>query len=259
MRSRSVAERHWYIKNCQLFERLSIDKLTRLEQRARVRRFPKGSSIYLPSDEDEGICLLVEGRVKICSSTPDGKQAILAFIEPGELFGELALVDATARDENAEAAADSTVVLLPLDVLQRLMEESPALALGVTKLIGLRCKRIERRLRSLLFRSNRDRLVHLLLDLAEQYGERTAEGVLLSIKLSHQDLAAVIGATRETVTVLLGQLQLDGLLKVSRQRIVIRAIERLARIADMAIPQIKLEGNSLVPESPRGLPARQEP
>jgi CRP/FNR family cyclic AMP-dependent transcriptional regulator len=259
MRGRSVAERHWYIKNCQLFERLSIDKLTRLEQRARVRRFSKGSSIYLPNDEAEGICLLVEGRVKICSSTPDGKQAILAFIEPGELFGELALVDATARDENAEAAADSTVVLLPLDVLQRLMEESPALALGVTKLIGLRRKRIERRLRSLLFRSNRDRLVHLLLDLAEQYGERTAEGVLLSIKLSHQDLAAVIGATRETVTVLLGQLQLDGLLKVSRQRIVIRAIERLARIADMAIPQIKLEGNSLVPASPRGLPARQEP
>jgi CRP/FNR family cyclic AMP-dependent transcriptional regulator len=139
------------------------------------------------------------------------------------------------------------------------MEESAALALGVTKLIGLRRKRIERRLKSLLFRSNRDRLIHLLLDLAEQYGERTAEGVLLGIKLSHQDLAAVIGATRETVTVLLGELQLDGFLKVSRQRIVIRAIDRLAGVAEMTVPQIKLADNSPREALPRSLPVRQKP
>jgi CRP/FNR family transcriptional regulator, cyclic AMP receptor protein len=254
-----VAERHWYIKNCQLFERLSIEQLARLEQRARMRRFPKGSPIYLPSDEAEGVFLLVEGRVKICSFTPDGKQAILAFIEPGELFGELALLDPSGRDEHAETTATSTVVLLPLDELHQLMEESAALALGVTKLIGLRRKRIERRLKSLLFRSNRDRLIHLLLDLAEQYGERTAEGVLLGIKLSHQDLAAVIGATRETVTVLLGELQLDGFLKVSRQRIVIRAIDRLAGVAEMTVPQIKLADNSPREALPRSLPVRQKP
>ncbi len=254
-----MVERHWYVKNCQMFDRLSIEQLARLEQRARMRRFPKGSPIYLPSDEAEGVFLLVEGRVKICSFTPDGKQAILAFIEPGELFGELALLDATARDEHAEAAVPCTVVMLPTDLLQRMMEESSALALGVTTLMGLRRKRIERRLKSLLFRSNRDRLVHLLLELAEQYGERTAEGVLLSIKLSHQDLAAVIGATRETVTVLLGELQLEGFLKVSRQRIVIRAIDRLAGIAEVAVPQMKPGNSSPGKLSPHSLPARQEP
>lgn len=203
--------------------------------------------------------MLAEGRVNICSFTPDGKQAILAFIEPGELFGEMALFDPAQRDEHAEAAMPTTVVLLPREELLRLMDESADLALGLTKLMGFRRRRIERRLKSLLFRSNRDRLIHLLLDLAEQYGQVLPEGVLLTIKLSHQDLAAVIGATRETVTVLLGELQLEGFLKVGRRRIVIRAIERLARAVAVAVPPIKPPRSLLGEVMPRPLSAPQEP
>jgi CRP-like cAMP-binding protein len=112
----------------------------------------------------------------------------------------------------------------------------------VTKLIGLRRKRVERRLRSLLFRSNRDRLAHLLLELVEQYGRTTHEGVLLDIKLSHQELSSIIGATRETVTTLLGEMQLDGLLKVSRQKVVVRDLRRLA--ADQGTPVPKVSASS---------------
>lgn len=186
--------------------------------------------------------LLAQGRVRICWTTPDGKQAILAFVEPGELFGELALVQRGEREERAETATDSTVVLLPGDELRRLMESSADVSLGVTKLIGLRRKRVERRLRSLLFRSNRDRLADLLLELVEQYGRNTHEGVLLDIKLSHQELASIIGATRETVTTLLGEMQLDGLLKVSRQKIVVRDLRRLA--ADQGTPVPKVSASS---------------
>lgn len=165
-----MADQVWYIKNCRLFEQLTAEQLARLEQQARVRRYPKGTPIYLPSDAGSAVFLLAVGRVKLCSITSDGKQAILAFIEPGELFGELALLEESEREEHAEAMAASTLVLLPRESLEQLMNESPELALGVTKLIGLRRKRIERRLKSLLFHSNRDRLVHLLLDLASQYG-----------------------------------------------------------------------------------------
>jgi len=235
-RNIEMAEHVWYIKNCRLFERLTPEQIARLEQRARVRRFPKGTPIYLPSDSGGGVFLLAEGRVKLCSTTPDGKQAILAFIEPGELFGELALLEESEREEHAETMVASTLVLLPGDAIEQLMSESADLALSVTKLIGLRRKRIERRLKSLLFRSNRDRLIHLLLDLAGQYGRDSEEGILLSIPLSHQDLASVIGATRETVTTLLGELQLERLLKVARQRLVIRDLKRLAGCVEASPP-----------------------
>ena len=231
-----MADQVWYIKNCRLFERLTAEQFARFEQRARVRRFPKGTPIYLPSDAGNAVFLLAEGRVKLCSSTPDGKLAILAFIEPGELFGELALLDDSEREEHAETMAASTLVLLPGDIIRELMNESPHLALGVTKLIGLRRKRIERRLKSLLFRSNRDRLIQLLLELTAQYGRDCEDGILLSIPLSHQDLASVIGATRETVTTLLGELQLERLIKVARQRLVIRDLERLATCIEVRPP-----------------------
>lgn len=228
----------WYVRNCSLFKRLNNEQFSSLERRARIKKFPKESAVYLPSDASEGAFLLVSGRIRICSITPEGKQAILTFIDPGELFGELAVVQAGQREERAEAAIDSTVVLLPGDALLALMEQSADVSLGITKLIGFRRRRVERRLRSLLFRSNRDRLAHLLLELAEQYGRTIDDGILLEIKLSHQELSSIIGVTRETVTTLLGKMQRDGLLKVSRQRIVIRDLRLLAAAVDVPIPEI---------------------
>ena len=200
------------------------------------------NELYLPSDTADGAFLLAQGRVRICSTTLEGKQAILAFVEPGELFGELALIQTGEREERAETTTDSTVVLLPGDELRRLMETFAEVSLGVAKLIGLRRKRVERRLRSLLFRSNRDRLAHLLLELVEQYGRTSNDGVLLDIKLSHQELSSIIGATRETVTTLLGEMQLEGLLKVSRQKIIVRDLRRLA--ADQGTPTPKVSASS---------------
>ena len=94
-------------------------------------------------------------------------------------------------------------------------------------MIGLRRKRVERRLKSLLFRSSRDRLIHLLLEISQQYGYPTSEGVVLGIRLSHQDLASIIGATRETVTTLLGEMQQEGLLLIKRQKLVLLDLPRL--------------------------------
>jgi len=229
----------WHIHNCSLFKQLSEDQLARLEGRARLKTFPKGGTVYLPSDNSDGAFLLVEGRIRLCSITADGKQSIMAYVDPGELFGELALIESGEREERAEAAQKSTVVLLPGDELRHMMEESARLTLGVTKLIGLRRKRIERRVRNLLYRSNREKISHLLIELAEQYGRKTDEGVLLNIKLSHQELASMIGATRETVTTTLGEMQLDGLLKLSRQTIVLRNIETFAVSLGVEVPTIK--------------------
>lgn len=223
-----MAQSYWHIRNCSLFQRLSDAQFKFLEQRSWIKQFPKGSSVYLPEDVADGTFLLAEGRVRIGSTTPEGKQCILGYVEPGEVFGELALVERGQREERAETVANSTIVVMPSDQVRILMEEAPHLTMGVSKLIGLRRKRVERRLKSLLFRNNRDRLTHLLLELAEQYGNPTTDGIELGIRLSHQDLASIIGATRETVTTLLGEMQSEGLLRIRRQRLMICDLQRLA-------------------------------
>lgn len=224
-----MSERLWYLKQCDLFQQLPPDQIAVLESQCRVRSFPRSTPIYLPSDHANGVLLLAQGLVKIGSITEEGKQSILTFIEPGELFGELSLMGGEQREEFAEAVEKSQVVLIPNEVMQQLLLRNTRLSLGITRLIGLRRRRIERRLKNLLFRSNRERLVHLLLELAAQYGRPTPDGVQLKIKLSHQDLASVIGSTRETVTVLLGEMQSEGLLKLGRRKIILTDQARLAK------------------------------
>ncbi|MEN1680183.1 MAG: Crp/Fnr family transcriptional regulator [Planctomycetota bacterium] len=224
-----MTEQLWYLKQCGLFQRLTPQELAPLESQCRTRQFARGAPIYLPADQANGVLLLTTGRAKICSFTEEGKQAILAFIDPGELFGELALFGGGEREEYAEAVEKSTVILMPGDAVNQLVHRHAGLALGVTKLIGLRRKRIERRLKYLLFRSNRERLISLLLELADQYGKPAEDGLRLGIKLSHQDLASIIGSTRETVTVILGELQDEGLLTIGRRRITLISRERLAK------------------------------
>lgn len=231
-----MAEKYWDLSNCDLFSHLSPQDIQFLELHSKMRKFKRGEPVYLPSQDADGVILVVEGRVKICHITPEGKQSIMNFIDAGELFGELSLLGATEREDFAEASESSTLVLIPKPVMLQLMARYPALNLGITKLIGLRRLRIERRLRNLLFRSNRERVIHLLLEMAEKYGRPTNEGLELGIKLSHQEMASIIGSTRETVTVMLGYLQGEGKIRIARRKITILDLPRLRNEVNDPVP-----------------------
>lgn len=219
---------HWYLKSCDLFQRLPEDELAQLEACSRYRTFAARSVIYLPADHADAVVTLVSGRVKLCHATADGKESILALIEPGEVFGELCLLSGDDREELAIAMEKSSAVLIPRQAMQKVVDRHAELALGITRLVGFRRQRIERRLRYLLFHPNRDRLIHLLLELLEKYGRTAPGGTLIGIKLSHQDLASIIGSTRETVTATLGELQEQGFIELGRQKIIVHSVSRLA-------------------------------
>ncbi len=242
-------ERLWYLKKCPLFEQISLDQIRQIEMVSRARKFPRGSVVYMPSDASDAVFLVATGRIKLYHITSDGKQAVLALIDPGELFGELAVFDEGQREEFAEAMEASTLIKIPRNVLLQLMESQAHLALGITRLMGFRRRRVERRLKSLLFRSNRERLIALLLELAEKYGQRTPQGIQIGIKLSHQDLASIIGSTRETVTVVLGELQQEKSLIVKRRQIILTQIEQLGASIDQAVPQIPPQDLPAIPVS----------
>lgn len=215
-------ERYWYLKRCDLFAQLDEAGIARLEQVSHIRTLERRSLIYLPNEASDSVLLLLSGRVRIYHLTGDGKEALLAFIDPGELFGELTLVGQQEREEFAETMERSQVLKIPRQQLLDLMQNQPEMTLRVTRLIGLRRQTIERRLKSLLFQSNRERLSHLLLELAERYGVEDAEGTALRVKFSHQELANLIGSTRETVTVILQELQREKLVQVRRRQLILR-------------------------------------
>jgi len=137
-------------------------------------------------------------------------------------------LDPGQRGEHVESVEASVLIRIPKQSIQELMNRELDMALAVMKLVGLRRQRIEHRLRTLLFTSNQHRLNHLPLDLAEQFDVAIDGGMRLSIKLSHQEIANLIGTTRETVTILMGKLKNDGLISGQRQTVILNDMSRLA-------------------------------
>src|SRR5262245_36248722 len=120
-----MSEAIWFLKRCPLFEHLDADECRRLESRARGRAFPRRSVLYFPDEPGESVILLTRGRVKVMALTPDGREMIFAFIEPGELFGELAVLDSSPRNEHAEAVEDSYALSIPREEILWLMSQRP--------------------------------------------------------------------------------------------------------------------------------------
>jgi CRP/FNR family cyclic AMP-dependent transcriptional regulator len=222
-----MPEKLWFLKQCEWLASLAADELAALERNAVVRSFEKGEIVYFPSEPGRTVHIVLSGRIKLKDVTPDGKEMILGFLEAGELFGELSLFDGAARSEFAEVVERSELLALPCDDLRRLMERKPELTLHLTRLVGLRRRRIETRLRNLLFRSSRERVAHLLVELVESHGQKSGEAWEIRLPLSHQDLAGLVGVTRESVTLALGHLQLDRLIRVSRRHIRVLDLNRL--------------------------------
>lgn len=227
-----MQERIWYLKSSQLLEMFDSNQLAAIERQSRWKKFSRGTPIYLPGERADSVYIVAEGLVKLCHLTVDGKVSTLAFIKIGEIFGELSLLETGTRGEYCEAATDTTIIRIPRETLLPHMEANMQFVVAITKIVGLRRKRIENRLKSLLFSSNQQRLAHLLLDLAEQFGTAVDDGVRIGLKLSHQELANLIGTTRETVTILLGKMKADGMIGGKREKVVLTDIWRLASSVD---------------------------
>ena len=207
------------LKNNQLFRCLSDAQLQDIAYKSSLLRLPDKSAIGLPSVESPVVHVLVSGRAKVCFLTRDGKKPILYFVNKDELIGEQLVLHGTFSQNYIETIEPSLVANIPVGILRELAETEASFAKGLSELNSKRRSLVERRIRHTMFLSNRERLTHLLLDLAEQYGTGTQDSIDIGIKLSHQDLANLIGSTRETVTVVLGKMQQEGLLTIRRRKI----------------------------------------
>lgn len=218
-----------YLQTSRLFGSLSANQVDRIAANSTVRHLPAKTQLGVPSNQNSQVHLFLSGLAKVSYLTRDGKQPILYFVNPDELVGEQSIFHAHASEDYVLTMEKSVVATIPSSILRELVLSDPVFATAISELISRRRMRSENRTRQLLFLSNRERLTHLLLDLADQYGSGTADNLLLNVRLSHQDLANYIGSTRETVTVVLGKMQLEGLLAVKRRQITLLDVRALAK------------------------------
>lgn len=205
-----------------------------MEQMAKMvveKSFRKKERIYLPGEPGRSIYLLKKGVVKISKVTPDGRELTLAFLKPGEIFGELEVIGETARDTQAEAHSDLLICVLRRENLMQMMEMKPKLGIQLSKLIGFRRKVIENRLENLIFRSIPQRLAALLLELTREFGEPSGATIKINLPLTHQDLANLIGSARPTLSDVFGDFKSKGWVDVTGKTITVkdsRALQTLS-------------------------------
>lgn len=218
----------WYFESVNLFNTLCPHKVKSLGARHEFLKIKRGEFVYIQEDVSTHVYLIVDGRVKLGHYLEDGREVVSAILTTGEVFGELALAGEDRRRDFAQAMTDSVICPLTLDELQALMAENKELSFRILKLVGLRLIKLERKLELLLFKDARTRIIEFLKDAAAWKGVRVGYETMIATRLTHKDIAALTGTSRQTVTTILNELKEKNLINFDRRRILIRDLQKLA-------------------------------
>lgn len=212
----------WYIERFNLFNGLQRHDMEELARMSLMETKTKGTYIYLPSDPANSVFLLKEGHAKISRLTDEGKEVMLTILSPGEVFGEVVLVNDQPRDHIAEAIDNVLLCEFRKRDFENFIRSRPDLVFRITKLIGLRLQKMESRVVDLICKDVATRVSELLLNLADQHGKATGSHGEFRIKLTHQDIASLAGVSRQTATEILDRLKSLGLVELGHRSIIIK-------------------------------------
>ncbi len=191
------------------------------------RRYARGDIIMNQGDLPGAVHLVCSGEVKITIANEEGKETLLALLRPGDLFGEIAALDGRSRSATVTAVEATGTAALARQDLLAFVRTHPDFALKLIETLAARLRRIDERLEDAHFLDLDTRFARTLIDLAEQRGAQTSEGVSVGFPLTQSELASMIGATRVSVNRLLGAYQDTGLIRLEKRKMVILDVARL--------------------------------
>ncbi len=221
----------WYLKKVPLLSDLNGDVVSKLSETVEMKEIRRRQVIYLPGDPGSAVYLVNGGRVKVSKVTRDGKELTLAYRGPGEIFGEACLIDGGPREEMAEAMENALVTEIERTDFEGLLMTQAPLGFRMTKILALRRREMENKIENLVFKDVNSKLAELLLRLASEYGVDDARGTLVALKITHQEMANLIGSTRETVSLTLAQFKRKGLIQTEGRKVIIADREGLRALA----------------------------
>ena len=214
----------WYLAQVNLFRDLPEDILTQIAETSHMKSFEKGRYISTPHDEGERIYFLKEGEVEVYESTDEGKKMIIDILKPGDIFGYESIASdsgAAVREQFIKANKDVVLCIMPKSDFLALLEKKPGLALRMIQDLSTRLSATESRLRDTAFSNSDTRVLQELERLYTQYGKEQDGRRVLTRKFTHEELANLVGTTRETVTRTLSRLEKEGKIFVDEQGYVI--------------------------------------
>ncbi len=230
-RDRTVLDdRLCLLAEVDIFADLSETEMRAIAEAAPMRTYHGGEMLFTPHQRVEALFMLRRGRVRIFRVSPDGRVLTTAIITPGTIFGEMVLLGQRMYDNHAEALDDATACVMNRADVHRFLLSDPRIAARIAEILGSRLAEMEHRLSEAIFKTVPQRVAATLLTLAPEPTRRP--GLLSSgqrpISITHEQLAALVGTSRETVTKALGALAEREVIKLHRGKITVLDRPRLA-------------------------------
>lgn len=219
------------IRKAPLFAALDDEEAATLISSMTTTHMERGDILFHEGDQGDRLYVIGEGKIKLGRSSADGRENLVAILGPGEMFGELSLFDPGPRTMTATAVAETTLLGLGNESLQEILTKHPGAAATLLAALARRLRRTNDTLADLVFTDVPGRVAKALLDLSARFGRPAEEGVLVAHDLTQEELAQLVGASRETVNKALADFATRGWLRLEARAVLLLDVERLKRRA----------------------------
>ena len=221
----------WYLENFNLFDGLPEEKMMELEKITSMQETSKNDPIYFAQEPSNSIFFLKKGRVKLSRISPDGKEMIIALVNPGEVFGELSILDLEDRSDFATTLEDSLICAISKNDFKIFLEKNPELNLKISRLIGFKLRKFSERIEELVFKDAHQRVISFIINLAKEHGKKIGDEYFIKPFLKHQDIAKLTACSRQTVNSILTDLREQKLINFDRRKLIIIDYQKLNELS----------------------------
>lgn len=214
-----------------LFQGLNEQQFALLSSRVQKISLRRGEVLFVEGDEGDRLYIITEGKIKLGHSSEDGRESLLAILGPGEMIGELTLFDPGKRSTTATAVSPAAMLCLDHSDLVQILDTNPEVAKHLLRALAQRLRRTNESLSDLVFSDVPGRVAKALLDLAERFGTPSDDGMHVPHDLTQEELAQLVGASRETVNKSLADFVSRGWIRLEGRAVTLLDVDRLARRA----------------------------
>ncbi|GAA4284619.1 Crp/Fnr family transcriptional regulator [Brevibacterium daeguense] len=215
------------VRNATLFAGLDNEATSALVKFMKPRSLRRGTVLFTEGDPGDELYIVSSGKLKIGRESPDGRENLLSVIGPGEIIGELTLFDPGARSTTVTAVSQTELLSLKHEDLMSWLRERPQAAMNLLKALAQRLRRTNDIVGDLVFSDVPGRVAKAILDLSTRFGKPAPDGMLVAHDLTQEELAQLVGASRETVNKALADFAARGWIRLEARAVVILDIERL--------------------------------
>ncbi len=219
------------IRSAPLFAALDDEAAAALRRSMIEHHLSRGDVLFAEGDPGDHLYVVAEGKIKLGQAAADGRETLIAVLGAGDLLGELSLFDPGPRTATAIALVESTVLALGHEDLKPWLTGRPEVAIELLAALALRLRRANEALADLVFSDVPGRVAKALLDLGAKFGQPSPEGLVVTHDLTQEELAQLVGASRETVNKALGDFSARGWVKLESKSVIITDPARLERRA----------------------------